>query len=846
MPFLGQRRTAPEADAARALSAHASAIPSHFRRWWPLVWAVLHLSGAAAGGALPGAPPARLASAPQGWGRLILLTPLLAWGQGSAGVVAAATSTVGAAAVWGWCEATSRRARADAVAADPWSPAQAVRGDGAGLLRITGWPTPAANDRWRGAARLVEFLPNTEGTLRISAGDGLLVTGSGPMPAIGEVIACRLAPARPRGAGISGAFDYREFLAGRGLAWTARADEIVPAPSAPETDLVRMLGVRILAPLRQSLVRGLDRVLPPRESALGASVLLGARDADSRRLSQPFADLGLAHLFAVSGLHVGIILGMVLLPARTLGLGPSAAALAVICLLPPYAVLTGLPGSVVRAAGLGALAAAAPCLGRRLDPLRALGCLYAASVGWDPAAALDTGLRLSYLAAGGILAVSRATGGLRFFARRPGSWLGTGLGVTLAAQWFTLPVAAQAFGRISLWAPMANLVAVPVFGAAVWFMVLALAASPVWLTAGQACGAVAWLLFRLLAAAVAVSARRAGAGDLGLPEPTAWQLAVWGGLTFGLLAALALLRRSGRPRAALLLLAASAPAGLALMVLPAWTMGHGRDVALHQFDVGQGDCGLLVFPDGWTALLDTGGVYGARNAGDGPFGREVLPWLRRAGRRRVDLCVLTHGHRDHTGGARAAAAGLRIDQWVCGGEAARALAGLPDTARIIPAQTPRTLHRWREWELILLAAPEPPGVRLDENDRSLVLVLRQAGIGRLVWGGDLETPGENRLLSAEPGLGRAQVWKAGHHGSDTSGGPAWLARLQPELVLISCGVGNRYRHPSHGPYVVGGDTLAVRRSDLHGSITLRWNARTGRLRARTVWEPLFRSPGALP
>ena len=846
MPFLGQRRPAPETDAARALSAGTSAIPPHFRRWWPLVWAVLHLSGAAAGGALPANAPAPIASVSERWGRLLLLTPLLARGEGAAGIVAAAMSTLGGAAAWGWSEATSRRARADAVAADPWSPAQAVRGEGASLLRVTGWPTPAGDDRWRGAARIVDYRPKAEGAVRASAGDGILVTGRGPMPPIGSVIACRLAPARPRGAGIEGAFDYRTFLAGRGLVWTGRAEAIEPAPEAPTPDLARVLGVRFLAPLRQSLIRGLDRVMPPRESALGASVLLGARDADSRRLSQPFADLGLAHLFAVSGLHVGIILGLVLLPARVLGLGPSAAALAVICLLPPYAVLTGLPGSVVRAAGLGALAAAAPCLGRRLDPLRALGCLYAASVGWDPAATLDTGLRLSYLAAGGILAVSRATGGLRFFGRRPGSWLGTGLGVTLAAQWFTLPVAAQAFGRISLWAPLANLVAVPVFGAAVWLMVVALALAPVWLAAGQACGAAAWLLFRLLGATVAVSARHSGAGDLGLPQPSAWQLVIWGGLTGGLLVALAALRRSGRPRTALLLLAASAPAGLALMVLPSRVMWHGRQVELHQFDVGQGDCGLLVFPDGWAALLDTGGVYGVRSGGDGPFGREVLPWLRRTGRERVDLCVLTHGHRDHTGGARAAAAGLRIDQWVCGGGAARALAGLPDTARIMSAQTPRTLHRWRDWELSLLAAPHPPGIRVDENDRSLVVVLRQAGIGRLVWGGDLETPGENRLLAAEPLLGPVQVWKAGHHGSDTSGGPAWLSRLRPQLVLISCGVGNRYRHPSHGPYVVGDDTLAVRRSDLHGSITVRWDARTGRLRERTEWKPRFGGPGALP
>jgi predicted membrane metal-binding protein len=68
--------------------------------------------------------------------------------------------------------------------------------------------------------------------------------------------------------------------------------------------------------------------------------------------------------------------------ARAAGFGPLLAALPVLCLLPPYAVLTGLPGSVIRAAGVGALALVAPLLGRRLDTLRALGLVYAASVAW--------------------------------------------------------------------------------------------------------------------------------------------------------------------------------------------------------------------------------------------------------------------------------------------------------------------------------------------------------------------------------------------------------------------------------------------------------------------------------
>ena len=50
-----------------------------------------------------------------------------------------------------------------------------------------------------------------------------------------------------------------------------------------------------------------------------------------------------------------------------------------------------------------------------------------------------------------------------------------------------------------------------------------------------------------------------------------------------------------------------------------------------------------------------------------------------------------------------------------------------------------------------------------------------------------------------------------------------LDRLNPQLILVSCGIGNRYEHPSHGPYVVKEDTLAILRTDRDGSVRLEWD-----------------------
>ncbi|HPF69651.1 MAG TPA: hypothetical protein PLQ13_03180, partial [Candidatus Krumholzibacteria bacterium] len=76
-----------------------------------------------------------------------------------------------------------------------------------------------------------------------------------------------------------------------------------------------------------------------------------------------------------------------------------------------------------------------------------------------------------------------------------------------------------------------------------------------------------------------------------------------------------------------------------------------------------------------------------------------------------------------------------------------------------------------------------------------------------------------------------------HHGSDTSGSQAFLEAATPGAVIVSCGVDNRYRHPSHGPWTVGRDTLGVVRTDLQGTVTVSWKGGEARIRAGRSGPP---------
>jgi len=252
-----------------------------------------------------------------------------------------------------------RAARPYAAVAAPWSVAAPVEARGRAVVRLTGWAA-AAGRGWRAPARVMAW--NSGGaSAEPAVGAGLMLRGDGAPPTPGALLRGDLTVRPPRPAGVPGDFDQPAFLAGRDLRWQADFE----GPAAPlSDDAVSRLGARWLAPARRACRQGLDRLLPPPEAAMAGAVLLGARTRESRELGANYSDLGLAHLFAVSGLHVGILLGCFLLPAHLLGLSPAWRLAPAALLLPAYAVLTGLPGSVVRAAGVGVLALAAPVAGR--------------------------------------------------------------------------------------------------------------------------------------------------------------------------------------------------------------------------------------------------------------------------------------------------------------------------------------------------------------------------------------------------------------------------------------------------------------------------------------------------
>ena len=586
----------------------------------------------------------------------------------------------------------------------------------------------------------------------------------------------------------------------------------------------------VLEPLRSSVQRAYATHLAPREAALLAALVVGIRDDVDARTQDSWRELGLAHILSISGMHVALVAGALL------GwLGVPRTLPRVLILLAGiwlYAGLGGLGPTVLRAACMATWAAVATWLGRAPRGVVGLGIAALALAMQAPERRFDLGFQLSCLATFGLVVwasplvhVRRSLAG----RGRTGTWSGAlvvACGASIAAQIATLPLQLAQFGMVSWAAPILNLIAVPLTDAALG---LGLVAAPLfgvsaWCGRGLAlaAGGLLHLALRLTDAAHA-----AIGGCVWLPVD-AFTVAVATVLSVTLLGAgLALAKPLRRLAHALLAMTVLCCATLAVRALhpsePAWQF--------EALDVGQGDALLLrVRSRAW--LVDAGD---RRPADRGA--RVVLPHLRRAGVRRLHGLVLSHPHADHIGGAISILGAMPVDTLYVASisVADSAYAAIAAAAPQVPVRALRAgarLALGHDYVADVLWPDAAIAAAFATNDRSLVLRAHGGALPEVLLLGDLERAGEGELLRREVLCGPPTgflVLKVGHHGSDTSTSTALLARLQPDVGVVSVGKGNRYGHPA----VTTLDALVamhctVLRTDRGGAIRIV-------LRGATLW-----------
>lgn len=554
---------------------------------------------------------------------------------------------------------------------------------------------------------------------------------------------------------------------------------------------------------------------PARESALLRGMALGQDEALGAEVRDDFRRAGLSHLVAASGQNV-VLLAALAAPLLALaGLGLRMRLGVLLGLIALYVPLAGGGPSIRRAGIMGAAGVVAALAGRPSSRSYALGLAAAGTLALDPRAAADPGWQMSFAAVVGILVAAprMLDAGL---ARRVPKALAEALAVTAAATVATAPLIALHFGRVSLVALPANLLAAPAVAPVMW---LGLASSAIAQVSPAAARLPAALAGPPLAYIEWVAHVAAGLPDAQVRAGPWTVLGVFAGLAAAGLGGRALARRTRRPRAAAAAVGACLLLVAAGLVARAAGGGGGAPTvpAISFLDVGQGDATLLQDRE-HAVLVDAG-------PRDGP----ILDRLAAAGVRRLDALVITHAQADHEGGAAAVLRRYPVSLLLDGGagaggaERGAILGAAADRGvRVVAAAAGQRLVAGRLGLDLLwpreAAAQDAGG---DPNDRAVVAAAR-AGPIRVLLTADAESP-----VLAPLALGPVGVLKVSHHGSADAGLPDLLARLRPALAVIEVGRHNRYGHPAPGTLAALRAVPRVMRTDLDGTVRVLADGRNG-------------------
>ncbi len=603
------------------------------------------------------------------------------------------------------------------------------------------------------------FRPRGRVRVLVPPGDRLIETGS-RVRVTGSLIAAS-GPRNP------GGMDERRQRRRQGtaavLGATSAAAIDVLAPPPPWS-----AGARIDR-ARAAVLRLLGQSLSARAAALSAALLLGFRESLDPALRDAVAQTGTAHLLAISGLNIVILIGAL---RAVLGLlmSPLPADLLAVAAALGYAALAGAESPVLRAAVGCAVLLGGRCLGRRPRPFAALALAATVILLLDPADLFRPGFQLSF-AAVAALSLPGRDGWLGVRPREHGFWGRTraALAVSLRAAIATGPIVAHHFGTVAPLGPLFTVAVTPLFLATY-------GACAVHGLLGAVIGPIAALLARptdalcTLLAAAFVAARHVPGASFCVLRP--------GLFAAGALAAAAFLVLARRLAAAAVLLA------LAL----AWDQSKRDTPAEHEvwvFDVGHGQAVLLRSPRGAVALVDCGS-RGAPDVGR----RTILPALDALGVVHIDLLVLSHADADHVNGAAHLVATRRVREVVVGPDAAGgAFAELFAAA----AKNGVPWRAARRGDVLLdegadgleLGVLAPAAARPDRSDNDGSLVLRARAAGRsILLPGDIQSAGIRELLEGGDDLA-VDVLLLPHHGNrDPWTGPL-LHFTAPALAIAS-------------------------------------------------------------
>ena len=609
-----------------------------------------------------------------------------------------------------------------------------------------------------------------------------------------------------------GEFDFKTYYRSMGLDYKLYGQELTVLDKRTDPVLnglrrVKLWGEEILY-----------RLTEKEEAGIFAAAVMGDKDGIPKEINSLYQKNGIAHLLAISGMHMSVI-GLFLYGIlRKLGFGYGASGLGGAVLVILYGILTGGSPSVERAVIMMVAAFLAFYLGRTYDLLSSAAFALLLLALQSPLFLTQGGVQLSF---GAVFAI----GGVRPVLEQ---WMGKGkplagaVSVAIAIQMVTLPVVLYHFYQLPLYGIFLNFLAIPLMDGVIYsaFGIIFLGSFSsrlgVW-----AAGAGHYILafYEFLCRSISEFPYY----NLTFGRPGAGRIVAYGLFLTALLVALRVQGKKGgeescgdreeklkdkevknRPERFAskpdisymrrLLMVFLMYGFCILFFLP----GPVKGLEVLFLDVGQGD-GILL-RTGRSAVLVDGGSSSKKSMGE----YTLEPCLKSLGISVVKYAFISHGDLDHISGVSYLlenSRDIRIENIMLPYQG-KEDESIKKLAALAQAGGTRVVYlaggdKVRAGDLrIACLYPGLSDTAENANGESEVLKI-DYGDCHMLFTGDMGEKEEEKLMSRPEGDGLAEinVLKTAHHGSKYSTGEAFLDAVTPRWAVISYGEGNTYGHP---------------------------------------------------
>lgn len=718
------------------------------------------------------------------------------------------------------------------------------------------------SQRWRIEGTVVNVLPERHGrrrlilrvshlqdqhqTVKVAGRIRVTVAGDAPELFSGTTLVFRSRIKPFRNFNNPGGFDYQRHMTFQRVFGSAfvRGERlrIVGCECPPVPSLISRYRNRA-----RTVVETLSDV--PVQAVMKA-LLIGERQAIPPDLRQIFNRCGVGHLLAISGLHIGIVGGLVFWLCHQglnrfpfileRGWGRRGAAALAIGPIVTYAILSGLSPATQRALVMVLAFLVTYFIHKDGDTLNFLALAALLMLLWHPPALFSISFQMSFGAVFWIVLGSKSienrTSSRQDWPSRMWNRTATFVRVTLWATAGTLPLVMYYFQQISLVGLIANCLLVPLMGFFVLPLgILSLLVLPVNMYLAEAGIQLAgWGLAQALRIMQGLAAFDGAAITTVVPS-------VIEILCYYALLGMVAMRKNVRLRRSVFLIV------VMVLVVDGLYWGHARfwhrDLRVTIMDVGQGSAALVEFPGGETMLIDGGGYSNNQFFDMGE--RVIAPFLRSRKIMQIDTLVLSHPSSDHMNGLVYILGHFHPKKLLWTGERASTNSFRDFYEAMLNSGVNVPVFSQLDRSLIIngvamdILHPPPTVSKRNHlssgdacNNHSLVVKLTM-GACSILFPGDIEASGEAELLECCRAALPCRVLVAPHHGSQTSSSMGFLSAVHPDIVVISAGWQNQFGFP-HTSVIERYKGLAARiyRTDHKGAVGLRTDGQRWEIKMR--------------